>query len=147
MKIDPIPCHTHDTVLSCDDPGSGLQAIIAIHDTTLGPALGGCRMWPYGDRAEAVADALRLSRGMTAKAALAGVPFGGGKAVILGDPARDKTPERLRAFGRFLNTLEGRYITGEDVGMTPADMAVIAGESRHVVGLEQGPSPAATRPR
>lgn len=138
MNIDPIPCHTHETVLSCDDPGTGLQAIIALHDTTLGPAVGGCRMWPYPDRQAALADALRLSKGMTAKAALAGVPFGGGKAVILGDPLRDKTPARLRAFGRFLHSLQGRYITGEDVGMSPADMAVIATETPHVAGLEHG---------
>jgi len=138
MQIDPIPSQSHERVLRCTDDASGLVAFIAIHDTTLGPALGGCRMWRYDTEQAALADVLRLSEGMTAKAALAGLPFGGGKAVILGDPRRDRTEARLRAFGRFLATLEGAYVTAEDVGMTPQDMAVIARESPHVVGRAEG---------
>lgn len=138
MQIETIPCHTHEKVLSWHDPGSGLRAIIAIHDTTLGPALGGCRMWHYPRRQDALADALRLSKGMTAKSALAGVPFGGGKAVILANPQTEKTHPRLIAFGRFVERLGGEYITGEDVGTSPADMAVIASETSHVVGLSTG---------
>ncbi|PRY26428.1 leucine dehydrogenase [Aliiruegeria haliotis] len=138
MHIEEIATQTHERVLFCTDEGSGLRSIVAVHDTTLGPALGGCRMWAYDSIQEAVSDALRLSAGMTAKAALAGVPFGGGKAVILGDPRHDKTPEKLRAFGRFIDTLKGAYTTGEDVGMTPADMAIVAQETAHVSGLDSG---------
>ncbi|MEO1679692.1 MAG: Glu/Leu/Phe/Val dehydrogenase dimerization domain-containing protein [Pseudomonadota bacterium] len=138
MKIDRLPCPTHETVLRCQDPASGLDAFIAVHDTTLGPGLGGCRMWHYESSDAALADVLRLSAGMTAKSALAGVPFGGGKAVIVGDPKTEKTPEKLRAFGRFVEHLQGGFITGEDVGMCPADMVIMSEETAFVVGRPDG---------
>jgi len=139
MNIERIYSQTHEEVLHCKDPGSGLHAIIAIHDTTLGPALGGCRMWNYATAQEALSDSLRLSAGMTAKSALAGVPFGGGKAVIIGDSRTEKTPEMMRAFGRFVETLKGRYISGEDVGIGPEDMMQAARETNYIVGLPEGP--------
>jgi len=134
----------YEQVVVCDDPESGLSAVIAIHDTTFGPALGGCRMWPYDGLDAAVADALRLSAGMTWKAALADLPLGGGKAVIVGDPRRDKTPDLFRAFGRFVDHLGGRYVTAEDVGTGVRDMEIVRTETRHVAGLAAGsgdPSP------
>jgi leucine dehydrogenase len=117
------------------DRVSGLRAIIAIHDTTLGPALGGVRMWPYKSEEEALTDALRLARGMTYKSAAMGLNLGGGKAVIIGDPRTDKSEELFRAFGMFVETLKGRYITAEDVGTTTDDMDIIKGYTEHVVGL------------
>lgn len=119
----------------CHDKATGLRAIIAIHDTTLGPALGGCRMWPYGAEEEAILDVLRLARGMTYKAAVSGLDLGGGKSVILGDPDRDKSGALFRSFGRYVETLGGRYIVAEDVGTSPADMESIRAETSHVVGL------------
>ncbi|MBI2866167.1 MAG: Glu/Leu/Phe/Val dehydrogenase, partial [Chloroflexi bacterium] len=132
----------HEQVTYCSDPGSGLRAIIAIHDTTLGPSLGGTRMWPFRTEEEACRDVLRLSRAMTYKAAAAGLQLGGGKAVVIGDPARDKDEALFRSFGRFVETLGGRYITTEDVGTTERDMAWIATETEYVVGvpLSQGGS-------
>jgi len=135
----------HEQVVFCHDRVSGLKAIIAIHDTTLGPALGGCRMWPYASEEEALIDVLRLSRGMTYKNAAMGLNFGGGKAVIIGDPRRDKSEELFRAFGKFVESLGGRYITAEDVGTTTDDIATVAAETRYVVGLPErsgDPSPA-----
>lgn len=126
----------HEQVTFCHDRNSGLKAVIAIHNTNLGPALGGCRFWPYASESEAIKDVLRLSRGMTYKAALADLQLGGGKAVIIGDPAKDKTVEKLRAFGRFVQRLHGLYITAEDVGTTPKDMSTIYEETRYVVGRE-----------
>ena len=126
----------HEQVTFCHDRNSGLKAIIAIHNTNLGPALGGCRFWPYASESDAIKDVLRLSRGMTYKAALADLELGGGKAVIIGDPAKDKTLEKLRAFGRFVQRLHGLYITAEDVGTTPKDMSTIYEETRYVVGRE-----------
>lgn len=126
----------HEQVMFCYDAASGLKAIIAVHNTNLGPALGGCRFWPYATEEEAIKDVLRLSRGMTYKAALANLELGGGKSVIIGDPQKDKTPEKLRAFGRFLNRLGGLYKTAEDVGTSPADMTIIHQETPYVVGLE-----------
>lgn len=120
-------------VFGCDAP-SGLRAVIAIHSTALGPAAGGCRVWPYARLADAVADALRLSRGMSYKNALAELPFGGGKAVILGE-ARGNTRERLEAFGRLVDSLAGRYVTAEDVGTTTADMEQVACVTPFVSGL------------
>ncbi|MCG7212354.1 Leu/Phe/Val dehydrogenase [Paenibacillus mucilaginosus] len=114
------------------DPGSGLQAVIAVHSTKRGPAMGGCRLYPYASGTDAAADALRLAKGMTYKSAMAGLPYGGGKAVILGDPAGAKREERLRAFGRFVESLGGRYITGVDLGTEIRDMDVVALETRHV---------------
>jgi leucine dehydrogenase len=127
--------HDHEQVLFCNDRTTGLRAIIAVHDTTLGPALGGTRMWPYANEAEALNDVMRLSRGMTYKSALAGLDLGGGKAVIIGDPRTQKTEAMFRRFGRFVDSLNGRYITAEDVGMTTTEMVNIRKETLNVVGL------------
>jgi leucine dehydrogenase len=124
----------HEQVVALSDEKAGLKGFIAIHDTTLGPALGGCRMWTYADEAAALTDVLRLSAGMTAKNALANLDFGGGKAVIIGDSRKDKTPELFRALGRAIETLGGRYITGEDVGVTTTDMDFTAETTAHVRG-------------
>ncbi len=135
----------HDEVIFWHDARAGLKAIMAIHDTTLGPALGGCRMWNYASDDEALEDVLRLSRGMTYKAAMAGLNLGGGKSVILGDPHKDKSESLLRSLGRFVDGLAGRYIVAEDVGMSVADMDIVRQETRHVAGVgERGgdPSPA-----
>lgn len=125
----------HEAVHLFRDAESGLSAIIAVHSTHLGPAAGGVRFWHYADSTQAITDALRLSRGMSFKNAMAGLPMGGGKAVILADEARTKTPEMLRAFGRIIDSLGGRYVTAEDVGMTDDDMVVIRSETDHVSGL------------
>jgi leucine dehydrogenase len=135
----------HELVVFGHDVPTGLRAIIAIHSTVLGPAAGGCRMWPYASTAEAVADVLRLSRGMSYKNAMAGLEFGGGKAVILADP-RKKTPELLEAFGRFVDSLAGRYVTAEDVGTTTADMTHVARATRFVAGLGRAPGEAGGDP-
>jgi leucine dehydrogenase len=128
----------HEGVHFFSDPATGLRAVIAIHSTHLGPAAGGTRFWHYADTNDAVTDALRLSRGMSFKNAMAGLPVGGGKGVILADTARTKTPELLAAFGRAIESLGGRYVTAEDVGMGDADMVAIARETRHVSGLPVG---------
>src|SRR5699024_10390664 len=112
----------YEQVIYCSDKKSGLKAIIVIHDTTLGPALGGTRMWPYQTEEEALEDVLRLAKGMTYKNAAARLNLGGGKAVIIGDPKKDKNPAKFRAFGRYVESLNGRYITAEDVGTTVQDM-------------------------
>jgi len=125
----------HEQVVFCCDRDTGLHAIIAIHDTTLGPALGGCRYWPYLNEAQALEDVLRLSRGMTYKAAMARLPLGGGKSVILGDPKRTKSRELLLTFGEAVGRLGGRYIVAEDVGTTADDMATVRRVTRHVAGL------------
>lgn len=125
----------HEGVHLFRDAATGLTAVIAVHSTHLGPAAGGARFWAYADRQEAVTDALRLSRGMSYKNAMAGLPMGGGKAVIIADNSHAKTPELLAAFGRSIDTLGGRYVTAEDVGMSDADMVTIARETRHVSGL------------
>jgi leucine dehydrogenase len=135
----------HELVVFGHDVPTGLRAIIAIHSTVLGPAAGGCRMWPYAGTTEAVADVLRLSRGMSYKNAMAGLEFGGGKAVILADP-RKKTPELLEAFGRFVDSLAGRYVTAEDVGTTTADMTNVARATRFVAGLGRAPGEAGGDP-
>ncbi|MBK9148972.1 MAG: Glu/Leu/Phe/Val dehydrogenase [Flavobacteriales bacterium] len=129
--------HDHEEVLFCFDRPTGLKAIIAIHDTTLGPALGGTRMWPYISEAEALSDVLRLSRGMTYKSALAGLDLGGGKAVIIGDARTQKTEAMFRRFGQFVDSLNGRYITAEDVGMSTAEMVNIKKETNSVAGLPE----------
>jgi leucine dehydrogenase len=137
--------HGHEQLAFCRDPVSGLRAIIGIHDTTLGPGLGGTRMWPYGSEEEAIIDVLRLSQGMTYKNAAMGLNFGGGKAVIIGDPRRDKSEALFRAFGKFVHSLGGRYVTAEDVGITAADMAIVRVETPYVCGLAEtsgDPSPA-----
>lgn len=125
----------HEQVVFAHDKATGLKAIIAIHDTTLGPALGGCRFWNYENDEAALTDVLRLSRGMTYKAAVAGLSLGGGKAVILGDAKKLKSEALFRAFGRFVNGLSGRYITAEDVNINPKDMDFVAMETRYVSGL------------
>ncbi len=124
----------HEQVVFCRDEETGLKAIIAIHDTTLGPSLGGARMWDYKNELEAVEDVLRLSRGMTYKAAISGLELGGGKAVIFGDSATQKSEALLRRFGQFVESLGGKYITAEDVGMGPKDMEYIKMETNHVTG-------------
>ncbi len=130
----------HEQVVFCQDEASGLRAIIAIYSTALGPALGGTRFYPYASEGDALADVLNLSRAMAYKASCAGLDLGGGKAVIIGDPARDKTEALLRAYGRFVQSLHGRYFTACDVGTYVADMDVIARECRYVTGRspEQG---------
>jgi len=135
----------HEQVVFASDAATGLKAIIAIHDTRRGPALGGCRYWHYPSEQAALTDVLRLSRGMTFKAAMADLPLGGGKTVVLADPARAKTPELMQALGRAVDRLGGRYIVAEDVGTSPADMAEVRKATRHVSGLDSGggdPSPA-----
>ena len=136
----------HEQVVFCHDAASGLKAIIAIHNTNRGPALGGCRMWSYASEAEAVTDVLRLSRGMTYKSALAKLPYGGGKSVIIGDPRLDKSPALFRAMGRAVQRLAGRYIVAEDVGISVPDVEIMERETRHVAGTTAGgagdPSPA-----
>ncbi len=128
----------HEEVVFCHDKETGLKAIIAIHNTTLGPALGGTRMWNYASEEEALVDVLRLSEGMTYKAAAAGLNLGGGKAVIIGDPKKDKTEGLFRAFGIYINTLNGRYITAEDVGTSVHDMEKVYAETPWVTGIPKG---------
>lgn len=127
--------YDYEQLLFCQDKQSGLKAIIAIHDTTLGPALGGTRMWTYASEEDAIEDALRLSKGMTYKNAAAGLNLGGGKTVIIGDPRKDKNEEMFRAFGRYIQGLNGRYITAEDVGTTVEDMDLIHEETDFVTGI------------
>ncbi len=134
----------HEQVVFASDSATGLRAIIALHDTRRGPALGGCRCRDYPDEPAALTDALRLSRAMTFKAAMADLPYGGGKSVVLADPAR-KTPALMQALGRAVDRLGGRYIVAEDVGTSPRDMAEVRKETVHVAGLAEGggdPSPA-----
>jgi leucine dehydrogenase len=128
--------YRYEQLVFCHDQATGLRAIIAIHDTTLGPALGGCRMYPYVSEDEAIVDVLRLARGMTYKAAASGLNLGGGKSVIIGDPEGDKSEELFRSFGRYLETLGGRYIVAEDVGTSTEDMEYIRIETSHVVGVD-----------
>ncbi|MEL7130557.1 MAG: Glu/Leu/Phe/Val dehydrogenase dimerization domain-containing protein, partial [Pseudomonadota bacterium] len=128
----------HEGVHVFHDAETGLRAIIAVHSSVLGPAAGGCRMWDYIDGAAMVTDALRLSQGMSYKNALAGLPLGGGKAVIWGDSQTEKSPELFRAFGRAVESLDGKYWTAEDVGLSPGDLAAAAEETRFVAGLETG---------
>jgi valine dehydrogenase (NAD+) len=127
-----------EDVRICEDPASGLRAIVAVHDTTLGPALGGTRFYPYADVDAALHDVRRLSSGMTAKAAAAGLALGGGKAVIIGDPARVRSVELLRAYGRFVESFGGHYVTAADVGTTSADLDVIGEVTDHAVGRTVG---------
>jgi leucine dehydrogenase len=129
-----LETYGHEQVVFFQDKQSGLKAIIGVHSTILGPSLGGCRMWNYADEAAAVRDVLRLSRGMTYKAAVAGLNLGGGKAVIIGDARQHKTDELLLAFGRAVDSLGGRYITAEDVGMAVKDIDLIRTVTRHAVG-------------
>lgn len=130
-----IEQHDHEQVVFCSDKATGLRAIVAIHNTTLGPALGGCRMWQYDSDEAALHDVLRLSRGMTYKAAISGLDLGGGKAVIIGDSRTMKCEEFFRSFGRFVEGLAGRYITAEDVGTTVNDMEWVRQETKFVTGV------------
>lgn len=127
----------HEQVVFCHDKATGLKAIIGIHNTVLGPALGGTRIWNYATEAEAINDVLRLSRGMTFKNAISGLNLGGGKAVIIGDARNIKSEALLRRFGRFVNSLSGKYITAEDVGVSTRDMEYVAMETKHVSGLPE----------
>ncbi|MBS9717129.1 Leu/Phe/Val dehydrogenase [Pseudohalocynthiibacter aestuariivivens] len=151
MKLTSIPSETHEEIYRVADPSVGLVGFIALHSTQLGPAAGGLRMRPYTHEAEALRDVERLSEGMTYKNAAAGLPLGGGKAVIIGDPLTQKTPELLASFGQAINALAGRYWTAEDMGLTPADMARLAVETQYVAGLADGefasgdPSPITAR--
>lgn len=128
---------SHESVSFFNDEATGLRSIVAVHSSAFGPAAGGCRMWPYATEAEALRDVLRLSRGMSYKNAMAGLPFGGGKSVIIGDSRRDKNAALLRAFGRSIQGLGGRYITAEDVGIAEADIEIIAEETKFVSGRKQ----------
>jgi len=137
MLFETLSHTAHEQVVFCHNKDAGLKAIIAIHNTVLGPALGGTRMWPYATEQEAINDVLRLSRGMTYKAAVSGLNLGGGKAVIIGNPATDKSEALFRAFGRFVNSLNGRYITAEDVGIDVNDMEYVLKETEFVTGVHQ----------
>lgn len=140
-KIDPVfgqlSFDNHEQIVFCNDKDTGLKAIIGIHNTVLGPALGGTRMWKYNNEWEALNDVLRLSRGMTFKSAISGLNLGGGKAVIIGDSKVDKTPEMIRKFGQYVHSLSGKYITAEDVGTTTADMDMIREITPHVTGVSE----------
>jgi leucine dehydrogenase len=127
--------HEHEQVAICHDRDSGLRAIIAVHDTTLGPGLGGIRMWTYPSDDAALLDVLRLSEGMTYKNSLAGLPLGGGKTVVVGDPRTDKTPAKFVALGGFIDRLNGSYLAAEDVGTTTDDAELVATRTRHITGL------------
>ncbi|MCA0429302.1 MAG: leucine dehydrogenase [Bacteroidetes bacterium] len=129
--------HNHEQILFCNDNATGLKAIIAVHNTILGPSLGGTRFWNYNNETEALTDVLRLSRGMTYKSSVAGINLGGGKAVIIGDPKKIKNEALLRRFGKFVNSLGGKYITAEDVAMTSRDMEIIKMETDYVSGLPE----------
>lgn len=137
MKLfDRISTEGYEQVIYCQDKDVGLKAIIAIHDSTLGAGTGGCRMYPYASEEAAVEDVLRLSKGMTYKASISGLKLGGAKAVIIGDPRKDKTAKLLKRFGQFVNSLNGRYVTAKDVGINGEDLAVVRGETAHVLGIE-----------
>ncbi len=131
----PSPLDRHEQVVHADDIGSGLRAIIAVHSTKLGPALGGTRFYPYASKDDALADVLRLSRAMTYKNAAANLNLGGGKAVIIGDPRTTRSDDLLREYGRFVDSLRGAYITTEDVGTTVADMEIVHTQTKHVTGF------------
>jgi len=135
--FDELARNDHEQVVFCNDSDTGLRAIIGIHNTVLGPALGGTRMWDYTSDGEALTDVLRLARGMTYKAAISGLNLGGGKAVIIGDADKLKNEALLRRFGRFVESLNGKYVTAEDVNMSPEDMEYIAMETKHVTGLSE----------
>ena len=135
--FDQMKAYGHQKIVFCNDPDTNLKAIIAIHDTTLGPALGGTRMWAYKTEADALNDVLRLSKAMTYKSAVAGLNLGGGKAIIIGDSRRDKSEALLRKFGRFIKNLNGEFITAEDVGTNPRDMEYIRMETPHVMGVPE----------
>ena len=140
-KMDPVfgqySFDDHEQIVFCNDKDTGLKAIIGIHNTVLGPALGGTRMWQYNNEWEALNDVLRLSRGMTFKAAITGLNLGGGKAVIIGDAKTQKTPQLMRRFGEFVHALSGKYITAEDVGMATEDMDTVREVTPYVTGISK----------
>lgn len=140
-KVDPVfgqlSFDNHEQIVFCNDKDTGLKAIIGIHNTVLGPALGGTRMWNYNNEWEALNDVLRLSRGMSFKSAITGLNLGGGKAVIIGDAKTQKTPELMRKFGEFVDSLSGKYITAEDVGMTTQDMDIVREVTPYVTGISE----------
>lgn len=140
-KVDPVfgqaSFNDHEQIVFCHDKDTGLKAIIGIHNTVLGPALGGTRMWKYANEWEALNDVLRLSRGMTYKSAISGLNLGGGKAVIIGDAKTEKTPEMMMKFGQFIHSLSGKYITAEDVGTTTPDMDLIRDVTPYVTGISE----------
>ena len=140
-KADPVfgqlSFDNHEQLVFCNDKDTGLKAIIGIHNTVLGPALGGTRMWNYANEWEALNDVLRLSRGMTFKAAITGLNLGGGKAVIIGDSKTQKTPELMKSFGAYVHSLSGKYITAEDVGMETADMNLVREVTPYVTGVSE----------
>lgn len=135
VKLERVPVEGYEEVIFASDKKTGLKAFIAIHNTALGPALGGTRIFPYANKEDALKDALRLSKGMTYKSAVAGVGFGGGKSVIIADPKKEKTRELLMAFGEAVNALGGKYICAEDVGCTTEDVKEIRKKTKYVVGL------------
>jgi len=138
----------HEQVVFCCDAESGLKAIIAIHNTNRGPSLGGCRMWAYDNEADALADVMRLSRGMTYKSAVANLPLGGGKSVIIGDSNADKSKQLFEAMGRFVDSLSGRYIVAEDVGIDVEDIDIVRSQTPYAAGTSTGagnPSPSTAR--
>ena len=135
--FDSMESKQHEQVVFASDSSTGLKAIIANHDTTLGPALGGCRMWNYKKESDALTDVLRLSRGMTYKAAVAGLDLGGGKSVIIGDSKTMKNEYFFRSFGKFVEGLGGRYITAEDVGTSVKDMEWVRKETQYVTGTSR----------
>ena len=135
--ISHMSVNNHEQVLFCNDNATGLKAIIAVHNTVLGPALGGTRMWQYNNEVEALNDVLRLSRGMTYKASISGLNLGGGKAVIIGDSKTQKSEALMRRFGKFVDSLGGKYITAEDVGISTKDMEYVKMETDHVTGIPE----------
>ena len=141
QKMDPVfgqlSFDDHEQIVFCNDKDTGLKAIIGIHNSVMGPALGGTRMYNYANEWEALNDVLRLSRGMTYKAAITGLNIGGGKAVIIGDAKTQKTPELMRKFGEFVHSLSGRYITAEDVGMETKDMDIVRDVTPYVTGISE----------
>ncbi len=140
-KVDPVfgqlSFDNHEQIVFCNDKDTGLKAIIGIHNTVLGPALGGTRMWQYDNEWEALNDVLRLSRGMTFKSAVAGLNLGGGKAVIIGDAKTQKTPELMKKFGEYVHSLSGKYITAEDIGMETSDMDLVRDVTPYVTGISE----------
>ncbi len=136
MVFERIQAEGFEQLVFCNDPKVGLKAIISLHSTVLGPATGGCRMWAYANEKEALEDVLRLSKGMTYKASVAGLNWGGGKAVIIGDAKTDKTPALLERYGEFVERLNGNYITAKDVGIHSDDLRIVKTKSRHVLGID-----------
>ena len=134
-----IQSEGYEQIVFCHDKSVGLKAVISIHDSTLGPGVGGCRMYPYASEDEAIEDVLRLSKGMTYKASISGLNWGGAKGIIIGDPAKDKTKALLTRYGQFVETLKGRYVTAKDVGINSDDLKIVRGETKHALGIDGVP--------